>query len=64
MVEITSGSPLSGITPIITVEEGHKVWHLMKHDDNQNQSRAQKVISEIFLTRLLSTKVRVHLIML
>ena len=57
MVEITPGSPFSGIKPIVTVEEGHKVWHLVKHDDLQNQSRAQKVISEIFLTRLLSTKV-------
>jgi len=39
------------------MEEGTKVWHLVKHhDDNQIYARAHKVISEIFLTRLLSTK--------
>lgn len=31
------------------------IWHLVKHEDNQN-SKSTKVISEIFLTRLLSTK--------
>jgi plexin A len=56
MVEITSGSSFSTLTPIITVEEGTKVWHLVKHDDSANISRTQKVISEIFLTRLLTTK--------
>lgn len=59
MIEITSGSSLSAITPIITMEEGVKVFHLHKQDDNQNAPRSggQKVISEIFLTRLLATKV-------
>lgn len=56
MVEITSGS-LTTLSPIITVEEGTKVWHLVKHEDIANQARTQKVISEIFLTRLLTTKV-------
>ncbi|ELT99438.1 hypothetical protein CAPTEDRAFT_157592 [Capitella teleta] len=58
MIEITSGSSLSAITPIITMEEGVKVFHLHKQDDNQNAPRSggQKVISEIFLTRLLATK--------
>ena len=55
MVEITSGS-LGTIAPILTMEEGTKVWHLVKHDDNSNVSREKKVISEIFLTRLLATK--------
>jgi len=56
MIEITTGSSNSAITPIITVEEGTKVWHLVKHDDSVYANRAQKAISEIFLTRLLSTK--------
>ena len=29
MVEISTGSSLSAITPIITMEEGTKVWHLV-----------------------------------
>ena len=29
MIEITTGSSNSAITPIITVEEGTKVWHLV-----------------------------------
>ena len=44
-------------TPVVAVEDGTKVWHLVKHDDNQQANRTQKAISEIFLTRLLSTKV-------
>ncbi len=56
MVEITSGIGGLGM-PIVTMEEGTKVWHLVKHDDGMYISRTQKVISEIFLTRLLTTKV-------
>ena len=55
MIEITNSQ--SSLPPIVTVEEGTKVWHLVKHDDSQNVPRTQKVISEIFLTRLLATKV-------
>ena len=55
MIELTSS--LSATTPIMTMEEGTKVWHLVKHDDMAYTSRTQKVISEIFLTRLLATKV-------
>ena len=47
----------SFITPVVAVEDGAKVWHLVKHDDGQQANRTQKAISEIFLTRLLSTKV-------
>lgn len=43
-------------------EGGMKVWHLVKHHDNDNQKegeRGNKMVSEIYLTRLLATKVRV-----
>lgn len=36
-----------------------KVWHLVKHHDNDNQKegeRSNKMVSEIYLTRLLATK--------
>ncbi|CAG9816899.1 unnamed protein product [Phaedon cochleariae] len=38
---------------------GLKVWHLVKHHDNDNQKegeRGNKMVSEIYLTRLLATK--------
>jgi plexin A len=37
------------------------VWHLVKHHDNDNQKegeRGNKMVSEIYLTRLLATKVQ------
>ena len=44
---------------LMDYETGPKVWHLVKpqQDDNYHKDRGQKVISEIFLTRLLATKV-------
>jgi len=41
-------------------EGGMKVWHLVKHHDSDNQKegeRGNKMVSEIYLTRLLATKV-------
>ncbi|KAJ8983519.1 hypothetical protein NQ317_012010 [Molorchus minor] len=40
-------------------DQGLKVWHLVKHHDNDNQKegeRSNKMVSEIYLTRLLATK--------
>ncbi|XP_056647195.1 plexin-A4 [Diorhabda sublineata] len=40
-------------------DQGLKVWHLVKHHDNDNQKegeRGNKMVSEIYLTRLLATK--------
>ncbi|CAG7720399.1 unnamed protein product [Allacma fusca] len=40
-------------------EGGMKVWHLVKHHDSDNQKegeRGNKMVSEIYLTRLLATK--------
>lgn len=42
-------------------EGGVKVWHLVKHHDTDAQKegeRGNKMVSEIYLTRLLATKVR------
>jgi hypothetical protein len=36
---------------------GIKMWHLVRHDsDNQKDERSNKLVSEIYLTRLLATK--------
>lgn len=52
-IEMDTGTRLN----TIRLEEGVKVWHLAKHEDASNNiNRTQKVISEIFLTRLLQTK--------
>jgi plexin A len=33
------------------------MWHLVRHDsDNQKDERSNKLVSEIYLTRLLATK--------
>ncbi|KAG1655459.1 Plexin-A4 [Nymphon striatum] len=40
-------------------EPGFKLWHLVKHNDGDHQKegdRGNKMVSEIYLTRLLSTK--------
>ncbi|XP_030756374.1 plexin-A4 [Sitophilus oryzae] len=40
-------------------DQGLKVWHLVKHHDSDNQKegeRGNKMVSEIYLTRLLATK--------
>ncbi|XP_066284824.1 plexin-A2-like isoform X5 [Branchiostoma lanceolatum] len=57
------GSPASRSTsPIITpdhMENGIKLWHLVKHHDQDMQregDRGSKMVSEIYLTRLLATK--------
>lgn len=59
-----SGSPdsLRSRTPMITpdLESGVKVWHLVKnheHGDQKEGDRGSKMVSEIYLTRLLATKV-------
>ena len=42
-------------------ETGTKLWHLVKNHDHANHregDRGSKMVSEIYLTRLLATKVR------
>lgn len=63
MIKYT-GSPdsLRSRTPMITpdLESGVKVWHLVKnheHGDQKEGDRGSKMVSEIYLTRLLATKV-------
>ncbi|XP_078717263.1 plexin-A1-like [Lampetra fluviatilis] len=57
------GSPdsLRSRTPMITpdLESGTKLWHLVKNHDHADQKegdRGNKMVSEIYLTRLLATK--------
>jgi len=59
-----TGSPdsLRSRTPMITpdLESGVKMWHLVKnheHGDQKEGDRGSKMVSEIYLTRLLATKV-------
>lgn len=59
-----TGSPdsLRSRAPMITpdLESGVKVWHLVKnheHGDQKEGDRGSKMVSEIYLTRLLATKV-------
>ncbi|XP_050412849.2 plexin-B isoform X1 [Patella vulgata] len=50
---------VSSAFPIMKSDMEHqnaKVWHLVKHDDVHQKDGGVKMISEIFLTRLLSTK--------
>uniref|UniRef100_A0A8C1R6Z9 Plexin A1 n=1 Tax=Cyprinus carpio TaxID=7962 RepID=A0A8C1R6Z9_CYPCA len=61
----TASSPdsLRSRTPMITpdLESGTKLWHLVKNHDHPDQregDRGSKMVSEIYLTRLLATKVR------
>ena len=45
------------------MESGVKVWHLVKnhdHGDQKEGERGSKMVSEIYLTRLLATKVLPH----
>ncbi|KAG9352801.1 hypothetical protein JZ751_017377 [Albula glossodonta] len=58
-----SGSPdsLRSRAPMITpdLESGVRVWHLVKnhdHGDQKEGDRGSKMVSEIYLTRLLATK--------
>ena len=60
-----TGSPdsLRSRTPMITpdLESGVKMWHLVKnheHGDQKEGDRGSKMVSEIYLTRLLATKVQ------
>lgn len=60
-----TGSPdsLRSRAPMITpdLESGVKMWHLVKnheHGDQKEGDRGSKMVSEIYLTRLLATKVR------
>ncbi|XP_072305639.1 plexin-A1 isoform X2 [Eucyclogobius newberryi] len=59
----TASSPdsLRSRTPMITpdLESGTKLWHLVKNHDHTDQregDRGSKMVSEIYLTRLLATK--------
>ncbi|KAM6982888.1 plexin-A1-like isoform 2-T2 [Tautogolabrus adspersus] len=59
----TASSPdsLRSRTPMITpdLESGTKLWHLVKnhdHSDVREGDRGSKMVSEIYLTRLLATK--------
>uniref|UniRef100_A0A7N8Y9A6 Plexin-A1 n=1 Tax=Mastacembelus armatus TaxID=205130 RepID=A0A7N8Y9A6_9TELE len=59
----TASSPdsLRSRTPMITpdLESGTKLWHLVKNHDHSDQregDRGSKMVSEIYLTRLLATK--------
>uniref|UniRef100_A0A8C3VB64 Plexin-A1 n=1 Tax=Catharus ustulatus TaxID=91951 RepID=A0A8C3VB64_CATUS len=59
----TASSPdsLRSRTPMITpdLESGTKLWHLVKNHDHMDQregDRGSKMVSEIYLTRLLATK--------
>ncbi|XP_022533004.2 plexin-A1 [Astyanax mexicanus] len=59
----TASSPdsLRSRTPMITpdLESGTKLWHLVKNHDHSDQregDRSSKMVSEIYLTRLLATK--------
>ncbi|KAJ8265656.1 hypothetical protein COCON_G00147550, partial [Conger conger] len=59
----TASSPdsLRSRTPMITpdLESGTKLWHLVKnheHSDQREGERGSKMVSEIYLTRLLATK--------
>ncbi|KAL6464230.1 hypothetical protein MHYP_G00265470 [Metynnis hypsauchen] len=59
----SAGSPESmrSRAPMITpdLESGVKVWHLVKnheHGDQKEAERGSKMVSEIYLTRLLATK--------
>lgn len=63
----TASSPdsLRSRTPMITpdLESGTKLWHLVKNHDHPDQregDRGSKMVSEIYLTRLLATKVSLH----
>ncbi|KAF5893119.1 plexin-A2-like, partial [Clarias magur] len=60
---VSAGSPESSSShvPMITpdLESGVKVWHLVKnheHGDQKEAERGSKMVSEIYLTRLLATK--------
>lgn len=63
----TSSSPdsLRSRAPMITPDQetGTKLWHLVKnheHADQREGDRGSKMVSEIYLTRLLATKVHEH----
>ncbi|KAK6995420.1 plexin A3, partial [Biomphalaria glabrata] len=49
---------IGSVSPILKKdqESGFKEWHLVKHEDTLIKDGGVKMISEIFLTRLLSTK--------
>jgi len=57
-----------GVIPLRPISQHERVWHLVKHYATDNGSTDQhdvasapmRVIPEIFLTRLLSTKVNVN----
>lgn len=45
-------------SPLTELDDGFKYWHLVKHHDNDHRDgeRSGKMVSEIYLTRLLATK--------
>lgn len=61
MLRTSSPDSLRSRTPMITpdLESGTKLWHLVKNHDHTDQrevDRGSKMVSEIYLTRLLATK--------
>lgn len=57
---LKTSPPLSRATSPLNhdPETGYKYWHLVKHHDGENKEgeRGNKMVSEIYLTRLLATK--------
>ena len=55
-------TPSSSMSPMITLDfDKDKVWHLVKpadHEPYQNGVNERKMMAEIYLPRLLTTKVR------
>ncbi|TRY88515.1 hypothetical protein DNTS_020679 [Danionella cerebrum] len=61
ILRTSSPDTLRSRTPMITpdLESGTKLWHLVKnheHPDPREGDRGSKMVSEIYLTRLLATK--------
>ncbi|XP_038060883.1 plexin-A2-like [Patiria miniata] len=55
----TMQSPATSASPIIDQEKGVNLWHLVKHVDSgslRKGERDQKMMAEIYLPRLLTTK--------
>lgn len=51
------------MSDVFCVFSGTKLWHLVKnheHSDQREGDRGSKMVSEIYLTRLLATKVTTH----
>lgn len=56
-----AAAPTGSMFLHLRVFSGTKLWHLVKnheHSDQREGDRGSKMVSEIYLTRLLATKVR------